>query len=213
MLRIIFKKEDSIKYISHLDLMRTFQRLFMRAEIPVKYSEGFNPHMILNFALPLSVGATSERDFCEIQLGADMSTDEVKERLVKSAPDGITIVDVTNDITPAFKEVSKALFEVRVYSNKKSSDFIKFLSSEEILTEKKTKKGIKEVDIKPMIESYTVNDCEGYIGFEFLLAAGNTVNLNPSLIFKAAEKYIDGLETEYVSITRKNLYTEDNLMF
>ena len=139
--RIIFKKSEEIKYISHLDLMRAFNRMLARAEIPVKYSEGFNPHVILNFALPLSVGMTSEKDFAEISLSEEMSNEEIKIRLQNKAPAGIIITDVTNDSTPEFKEVEKAEFALTVHCNKKSEDFIKFFKLPEILTDKKTKKG------------------------------------------------------------------------
>lgn len=211
--RIIFKKEDAIRYISHLDLMRTFQRMLMRADLPIKYSEGFNPHMILNFALPLSVGAVSDRDFCEIALTRDVKKEELLDKLKKAAPGGIAISDISFESTPDFREVAKAEFIVKVYSNVSKNEYEKFLSSESILTDKKTKKGIKEIDIKGMIYEYEIEEEEEYTKFRFLLAAGNTVNLNPSLIFKAAEKYIDGISVEYTDICRTNLYTEDGRCF
>ncbi len=212
--RIIFKKSEEIKYISHLDLMRAFNRMLARAEIPVKYSEGFNPHILLNFALPLSVGMTSERDFAEISLSEDMSNDEIKNRLQKKAPAGIIITDVTNDSAPEFRNVAKAEFKLKVHCNKKAEDFIKFLDLSEILTDKKTKKGIKEVDIKPMILNYDIkNNDDNIIDMKLLLSAGNTLNLNPSLVIKAAEKYIPELIIEYVEISRLNLYTEKDEAF
>ena len=212
--RIIFKKSEEIKYISHLDLMRTFNRMLARAEIPVKYSEGFNPHVILNFALPLSVGMTSERDFAEIALSSPMDNSEIRKRLINSAPGGIIITDVTDDTEPSFKDVFKAEFLLKVYCNKNSEDFLKYFSLEEILTEKKTKKGIKEVDIKPMILSYDVKDsAENYVEIKLLLMAGNTVNLNPSLVLKAAENYIRELEIEYAQIIRLNLFTDKDVMY
>lgn len=206
--RIIFKKSEEIKYISHLDLMRAFNRMLARAEIPVKYSEGFNPHVILNFALPLSVGMTSEKDFAEISLSEEMSNEEIKIRLQNKAPAGIIITDVTNDSTPEFKEVEKAEFALTVHCNKKSEDFIKFFKLPEILTDKKTKKGIKEVDIKPMILNFEIkNNDDNSIDMKLMLSAGNTLNLNPSLVIKAAEKYIPELIVEYVETKRLNLYT------
>ncbi len=211
--RIAFKKGESIKYISHLDLMRTFNRMFLRAEIPVKYSEGFNPHINLNFVLPLSVGVTSESDFCEISLSDNMSLSEVKERLVKAAPEGIEITDVTENYYPAFKEVAKASFEVEVFSDKTKNEFLNFLSLKEIITEKKTKKGIKEIDIKPMIFDFEIEDTNnGSVIIKLLLAAGNTTNLNPSLVIKAAQSYMN-TEFDYVTYKRIALYTNDDVRF
>lgn len=214
MRRIIFKKCEEIKYISHLDLMRAFNRMLLRAEIPVKYSEGFNPHMLLNFALPLSVGMTSERDFAEISLTSEMSNEDVKDKLIKAAPAGIVITDVTDAAEPRFKDIAKAEFTLEIHCNKKAEDFLRYLNLPEIITEKKTKKGIKEVDIKPMILSCEAYDTEdGRIALRLMLAAGNTANLNPSLVMKAAEGCIDGLELELVNTVRENLYTESNVRF
>lgn len=212
--RIAFKKGESIKYISHLDLMRTFNRLFLRAEIPVKYSEGFNPHINLNFVLPLSVGVTSESDFCEISLASDMSLDEVKERLINAAPEGIEIIDVTDNYFPAFKEVGKAEFTVEVFSNKSAEDFMKFFELDKIITEKKTKKGIKEIDIKPMIFSASAaNTDNGSVVIKLLLAAGNTINLNPALVIKAFCEFVNDMKTDYITYVRNNLYTNDGIKF
>lgn len=193
--------------------MRTFNRMFMRADLPIKYSEGFNPHILLNFALPLSVGVTSERDFAEITLSEFMDNEEIKQRLVKAAPEGIEITDVTNDDKPAFKDVYEAEFTINLVCNKKAADIISYLEHDSILTEKKTKKGIKEVDIKPMIFKYHITDSENTIVMKLNLAAGNTINLNPSLILKAAHSYIDNLEIDSYTIERNNLYAQNKICF
>lgn len=212
--RIIFKKCDEIKYISHLDLMRTFNRMLARAEIPVKYSEGFNPHVILNFALPLSVGMTSQRDFAEISLSSYMTNEEIKNRLINAAPSGIIISDVTDVCEPQFKDVAKAEFTLTIHCNKRADDFVKFLNSNEIVTEKKTKKGFKDVDIKPMIIEFNAEDVnEGVVFLKMILAAGNSINLNPLLVIKACEDNIDGLNVEFVETVRNNLFTENNVKF
>ena len=66
--RLAFSKADTAKYISHLDLMRTFQRAFLRAGLPIKHTEGFNPHAFVSIPLPLSVGYSSACEVLECEL-------------------------------------------------------------------------------------------------------------------------------------------------
>ena len=87
-----YERDERVKYVSHLDFVRVFGRAIRRAHIPVAYSEGFNPHPLLGFALPLSVGYTSECEIIEITLSEEMAPEELKERLNDVLPDGIRIL-------------------------------------------------------------------------------------------------------------------------
>ena len=89
--RLLFSKTGRAKYISHLDLMRTFQRAFARANIQIKHTEGFNPHPFVSIALPLSVGYSSQCEILEFGLMGDMPYDQVPERLTAAMPEGIVI--------------------------------------------------------------------------------------------------------------------------
>lgn len=210
--RIKFNKNKEVKYISHLDLLRTFNRMLMRSSLKLAYSQGYNPHILLSFAQPSSVGMETKNDCADISLMGEYSLDEIKEKLIKSAPAGIEITDVTTNRTPAFNKIAKASYKVFLECNKGKEEISEFLSREEIFIDKKTKKGIKEVDIKPQIFEYELNDEEGIL-VNFCLASGSNSNLNPSLIIKAMEKYIDGFSCEYYKITREYLVSEDGEIY
>jgi radical SAM-linked protein len=90
--RMKFSKTGRAKYISHLDLMRCFQRCIRRAELPIAYSEGFHPHMLIVFAAALSLGFESECEIIEIQLSKELPFDEVKDRMNAILPEGIEVL-------------------------------------------------------------------------------------------------------------------------
>ena len=92
-IKIRYTKGEAVKYISHRDLMRAFQRAARRAEIPVAYSQGFNPHMKISWGNALKVGATSEGEFAEIQLEKWIKPQELMERLNRQLPPGLEILE------------------------------------------------------------------------------------------------------------------------
>jgi len=89
--RLLFSKTGRAKYISHLDLMRTFQRAFSRAGIQIKHTEGFNPHPFVSIALPLSVGYSSQCEILEFGLVGGSSYEELPAKLTAAMPEGIII--------------------------------------------------------------------------------------------------------------------------
>ena len=207
--RVIFEKGEDIRYISHLDLIRTFNRMLYRSELPIKHSEGFNPHICLNFALPLPVGATSKRDYAEIELTEEKNLEDIKNALIKAAPGGIKINEISTCLKPSFKEVAKAEFRICFYGINGAEKITKFLQREEIITSKKSKRGIKDVDIRPMIFEYSVLEQNGNTYLEIVLSAGNTVNLNPFLLIKTMEKETEDFFCEEVEVLRMSLMTEN----
>lgn len=190
---LTYKRGDSIKYVSHLDFVRVFGRAFRRAELPIAYSEGFNPHPLLTFALPLSVGYTSECELMEFVMEKELETEEIKEKLQKAMPIGIEITEVCKGKT-RMKKLDNALYVVK--AENLPDDLSEFLSLDSILIEKKTKSGIKEADIRADIKNITLKDgC-----LEMLLSAGSRSNLKPEVVINAMNKYIHGynaLECEY----------------
>ena len=91
--RLRFSKTGRAVYISHLDLMRTIQRAFLRAGYPLKYSEGFNPHAIISILLPLSVGTASKCELMDFTLAADTDMSSLPEILTQAMPEGITALE------------------------------------------------------------------------------------------------------------------------
>ena len=144
-----YEKTENVKYVSHLDFVRMFGRALRRAHLPIAYSEGFNPHPLLGFALPLSVGYTSECEILEIALTEELSTDEIKERFNRVLPDGVKILSV-HEGKSNMKKLDIALYQV--FPEKTPAGIVEFLAMDKILIEKKTKSGIKETDIRPDIK-------------------------------------------------------------
>ena len=209
-LRVKFNKTNEAKYISHLDLLRTFNRMLMRSDLKPEYSQGYNPHILLTFAQPASVGMETKNDCADITIAGEYKEEKVFENLKKAAPSGIEIISVTSDRHLPFNSVDSAFYTVKIDTNKNKDDIIKFLRLDEILIEKKTKKGIKEIDIKPMLLSYEVEDG---IVLKLKLKAGSSENLNPLLLLKAMEKYVENILISDVRITREYLISENGEIF
>ncbi|MBR5490556.1 MAG: TIGR03936 family radical SAM-associated protein, partial [Oscillospiraceae bacterium] len=154
-LRLRFAKKGRAVYISHLDLMRTMQRAFLRAGYPLRYSEGFNPHAQISILLPLSVGCSSSCELMDFQLTANVDFAEMPARLSAAMPEGIEALEVyeTERKVKELKWLSvKGRFE---YDNggyeEMAAALNKFYSAESIVIEKKTKRGMGEADIAPAI--------------------------------------------------------------
>ncbi len=89
-----YSRHGAAKYISHLDMQRTFGRAVRRAQLPAEYSQGFNPHIVMSFASPLSVGYATNGDYLEIGLTSPVEEKRVREELDAVMPRDIRILDV-----------------------------------------------------------------------------------------------------------------------
>ena len=196
--RIKFRKYGALKFIGHLDLMRFFQKVMRRAEIPIAYSQGFNPHMIMSFASPLGIGITSDGEYLDIQLLEPITSVEAIKRMNEVSVEGIEIISF-RQITDEKKMNGMSIFaaadykcqirpDKRGYQLNNCTDFLwqekwtQFMALPEILVLRKSKRSEQEVNIKPMIYR-----CESFIeGAVYLqLAAGSVENLKPNLVVKA----------------------------
>ena len=208
--RIQFSKGYEVKYVSHLDLMRTFNRMLMRSGLPVSYTQGFNPHIILTFAQPLSVGVTSDGEYAEFQMEEQCTFDEIKDKLNAAAPEGIEILKVTDELAPKFKELYAAAYKVTLQCNQPKEALLNVLNREVIPVEKKTKKGLKETNIKPLLFDFSIEEEAESLMLRLKLASGSERNLNPDLLLKAFEKEIPGFRMDYKSVHRIKLLTKEN---
>ena len=160
-MRIIarFSKDETVRFVSHLDVQRLFQRAFRRANLPVAYSNGFNPHQQLSFATALTVGATSSAEWLDIKMDKDISPEYFAERVNDVLPMGFRIVEAfcAEDKYPSLSAVMAAAeysiilyFDEDVQAEAISSAIEKLLS-DSIVVLKKTKAGMKNVDIRPRV--------------------------------------------------------------
>lgn len=205
--RLVFSKTDRCKYISHLDINRCISRALLRAQIPLWYTEGFNPHPYMSFSLPLSLGVESLCESVDLRITGDITDEEIKNRLNEVLPSGIKIQHVYDD----FRDCSEIAFSDYVYkiefaNNEEALNRIKnVLSAETVLALKKGKQGrkriLKETDIKPYIDKYSLSIREGAVVLNVRLAAGQVKNLNPSLFFDTLIRLID-MDFEWKSISR-----------
>ena len=187
--RLRFSKTDRLKYISHLDINRAMSRALKRAQIPLWYTEGFNPHPYMSFSLPLSLGVESLCESVDLRIIGDITNDEIKNRLNNVLPQDIKIVDVYDD----FRDNSEIVYSDYVYKfefkdNEAAFEKIKnVLSSDEIIALKKGKQGrkrvMKETNIKSFIDKYSISIRNDVIVLNIRLLAGPEKNLNPSLLF------------------------------
>ena len=221
---IKFSKEDSIKFISHLDLMRTIQKIIRRADLPVEYSKGFNPHMSLSLAQPLSVGMSSKGEYMDLVLVEELNEEFIKEKLNESAPMTIRIIEVTKVIQLTEKKVppSMALIDRANYSLKlpvedgciaeKSLEAL--LENSSWVTIKKSKKGEREIDIRPLIKDIKYWLKDEYLVINCTLACGSREHLSPDLLSTYIKSNCEGFDTErFTYMERNEMYAEKNGAF
>jgi radical SAM-linked protein len=219
---IKFSKESEIKFISHLDLMRTIQRIIRRAQLPVEYSKGFNPHMSLSIAQPLSVGIYSTGEYMDVVFDKEISVEEIRAALSASAPAGIKIFDVVKvpqvlnekKVPQTMALVEAAAYNITIKYNSTEgldSKLKELLQKEEWNTIKKSKSGEKEVNIKALVKKFDYKVCNNVLNLDVVLACGSKENLSPDLLSSYIKANIEGANDDaFVDIERKEIYTIAN---
>lgn len=211
--RLWFKKGGLAVYISHLDMNRCMTRAVRRAEIPLWYTEGFNPHPYMTFLMPLPLGQEGKREPLDIRIEQDMSFDEIKSKLNSVMPEGIEIVDVLDPVNKP-NEIAAAEYEIKVEFATEGEAEGFAAGAQSIIdggildAEKRSKRGIKTVNLCDMVRSFSIEAKEKRCEIKTILAAGNSVNLNADLLLNAlfAEFAAD---YEQTSIIRTRLLRED----
>ncbi|MDR1002102.1 MAG: TIGR03936 family radical SAM-associated protein [Oscillospiraceae bacterium] len=195
-IRIFFRKKGAAIFISHLDLTRCMSRIMRRAKIPFWYTEGFNPHAYMTFALPLSLGITGLYECMDIKLIEPMPFEEIIERLNNSLPEGLSVfaaaLPVHKNTAIAWSRYEVVLQPKDGDSGKLAASLSEFLSRESIITEKKNKaKKMVQIDLAPHIKEYTVTERgeegNGAVVFLLTLPSGCTDNINPHLLLNLFE--------------------------
>lgn len=205
--RVKYSKNDEVKYVGHLDAMRTFIRCIKRTCIPVKFSKGFNPRVQISFALPLGVGVTSESEYFDLEVESKMNESMFIAELNSTLPSGFRILGVEyvseDDKRSLMSLVKEAIYEITVDTDASEDEMRKLFAQSEIIIEKETKdKKIKTINLK----NYIID-----IDFDFSNSkkiivhskAGSVDNMNPMFIVEAIEKYVK--EVKDYEIHRKSL--------
>lgn len=187
-----FSRGEEIKYISHLDLQRLFKRALRRANIAMEYSKGFNPRILISFATALPLGTISNCEYVEIETEKYYNPIDVKNHLNQVLPQSIRIVSAIepDDKFPNVGSVI-ALASYSLYAEDFDKNIISdIISREEIIVEKRTKKGLANVNVRPMIHSLSF---EGNV-IKATLSCSNSENLR-------ADKLAEILKAEGIEIT------------
>ena len=215
--RMSFQKTGMAKFISHLDTVRCITRAMKRANVPVWFTEGFNPHAFLTFAMPLSLGFESLCEIVDFRLLEEVNLYELKERLNNALPVDITVKEIyVYETSP--NDIRWAEYKI-IFNNpdeKLLTQAEKLLSSEEILVFKKVKKGRnkieKEVNIKEHIKSFELNSENNKLILKTFLSSGPSININPMLLIGALVKDTETDEQD-VDVVKIQSYTENMEIF
>ncbi len=210
--RMSFEKTGMAKFISHLDTVRCITRAMKRANVPIWYTEGFNPHAFLTFAMPLSLGFESYCETVDFRLTKNMDLEELAQRLNNALPVDITVKSIAEPIFSP-NDICWAGYEI-IFNNPDKillETAEQILSSDEILVEKKAKQGRKKVakavNIKEYIKSFKLIKGEGALILKTVLASGTSTNINPNLLIGALTKDT-ATDPQEVDVIKIQSYTE-----
>ncbi|MBS4535861.1 TIGR03936 family radical SAM-associated protein [Clostridium sp. D2Q-14] len=220
-LRVKFKKSSLIRYISHLDLMRLFQRALRRANVPVEYSQGYNPKPKFSFATALALGTTSDGEYMDIELIEKIKPEDFIENMNNVLPEGIKILRAyyTEEIKSlmAIIEWSSYLIELKLLNEVEKENILDFLNDfldkdELLILKKKKKKGkfvTKEINIRKKINKIELMLLEdNKLILKTLLKTGSSGNLKPEDLIKSFKKEGLDINDEEYKIHRLELFRE-----
>ncbi len=217
-IRFLFKKGEPVRFISHLDMMRTFARAMRRASLPVAVSKGFNPHPRMVFALPLAVGATSEMDVLDVDFDRRIRVLDAVEGLNSTLPHGLSVCvgrEIPDDSPPAMSVVEAAEYSVsapiRVRSVNPSQVLAAFMESRAVsVVREREGRASHRIDVRPLVLGASVErDEQGpTVLFEFTILSGSRRNLRPDELLLALDQVGSGwLELMEARYHRKGLLT------
>lgn len=219
-IRIKFSKQGTMKFIGHLDIMRYFQKAIRRAEVDIRYSEGFSPHQIMSFAAPLGVGLTGSGEYLDIDVLSTESSKKMEDRLNAVMAEGMKVLSyrkLPDGAANAMSLVAACDYTIRLredYDNGlglSPEEFFEglfsFIESGNLEITKKTKKCEKQMDLRPYIFEYRLADDK--TGIFLKLSSGSAANIKPELLLEA---FCKSMEKEYpvfgFSINREEVYAD-----
>jgi len=208
-LRLRFSKTGRAVYISHLDLMHTFQRAFSRAGYTLKHSEGFNPHPVISIAMPLSVGTSSVCELMDFRLTCDEDISQMASRLTSALPEGIEVLEVY--------EAERKITELKwleaegtlSYDSTPDPELLRqFYARPEIVITKKTKRGVGQVNLVDGIRSLELAPSAENSGNILLHAVVSAQEppLNPDLLIEALRQLSPEMVPDFSSFHRLEVY-------
>lgn len=222
LIRVKYKKENEMIFISHLDLQRLLQRAFRRAKINLSYSEGFNPHPKMSYGNALALGVESQGEYVDIEIEDDIEVKEFLERINEQLPEGIKFTK-GKEIDPKTPSLSSVIVYGEYIFNidletPLSKEFVKsrvlnFIKSKQIIVTKKNKKGKNvEVDIRPLIKNFDLVSLDDKrITFVSTIATGSKANLNINILIPQILDMLNlDIDPREVGVLRRDLYAMED---
>lgn len=210
----VFDKSMRLRHIGHLDIQRSVQRALRRSGLPVSYSKGFHPHILITFASALSTGAVGKREIMDVQLDEAVSPEVFIEKLNHALPPEmqVSFAKELPDKHPALMSLLQAASYSIVPADPAFLAGVReklpaFLAQQEVVVDRKTKSSVTPCNIRPLIESLTADDA----GIHAVLALTPTESCKPAMLLTALRCFISGEDTpeQRVLITRTQLYGRD----
>lgn len=213
-----FTKEENIKFISHLDVLKTIQKNIRRAGLPVEFSQGFNPHMNTSIAQPLSVGVYSSGEYMDMILTTEMDEQEIVDKLNETAPSGIKYISALaipytqgeKKVPQAMALIDAARYTIKIkYSDVSNleEEMTSLLENETWTTIKKSKKGEKEVNLKTLIKEFSFWIKDEFLILNVLISTGSREHLSADLLVQyIQEKTSNTLLESFVNVKREEMY-------
>lgn len=207
MLRLLFEKKGNAVWISHLDLMRLFQRAFKRADLPLKHTQGYNPRPSVSIALPLSVGVESVCELLDFDLdGVSVPCEEITEKLNDALVDGVKVLK-TYDTGRKLRELALldsvvTLEYDRGVPENAETAIRELFARESVRVQKKTKNGIQEQDIIPMIRKMDIRQVDSNMLQMYGRICCQNPTLNPAQLVAAINLYLPEYAPDFMKCSR-----------
>ena len=216
--RLLFEKTGNAVWISHLDLMRLFQRAFKRAGLPLTHTQGFNPRPSVSIAMPLSVGVESVCELLDFDLeGEAVSCEEIFTRLNQTLVEGVRVLQVyengrkIRDLSLLHCQVTLE-YDSGIPENAKPA-LQELFTRESLVVPKKSKNGVQEQDIIPMIKHLELLEAgEGELVLDCVVCCQNPT-LNPMQLVAAIELHLPELKPDFAKCRRIEIFDADRNVF
>lgn len=216
--RLLFQKVGRAVWISHLDLMRLFQRAFKRAGLPLKHTQGFNPRPSVSIALPLSVGVASDCELLDFELDEmSVSCDEILQRLNSVLVDGVKVLSVYEGGRKIRELATLRCIITLEYDNGIPEGCVEAIrelfAGDAVVVQKKTKSGVQDQNIIPMIHSMDIAAKNAQeIVIDTVISCQNPT-LNPMQIPLAIAQYLPAIKPDFCRCCRMEIFDKQNNIF
>lgn len=218
--RILFSKSGTAKYISHLDLMHTMERAFLRAGITIRHTAGFHPHPYVSIPLPLPLGFSSQCEIMEFGLESGATMESLPAQMNRALPAGIEVLRCYEGGL-AFKKLAYVRYEISLefdapVAEQAAENFRALLARESFVVKKRSKKaksGFTEVDIIPLVEAVEEVRAEGTWLYLTLLLKAQNPGLNPDVLLQGFRGEYPDLPVIYTACHRREILNEEKIPY